>query len=117
MAKTWQRSTSHLASDKLSKAKEDSMNKSKYKEKAHRRRNLLTGAGMVLLAGLMLSCSNPMNSDSNNNDNNSGTDEPDLIAFVSERDGNQEIYRIDSNGGNLTQLTDNSANDYSPAFS
>ena len=39
------------------------------------------------------------------------------IAFVTRRDGNSEIYLMDPDGGNQTNLTNNSADDYSPAWS
>ena len=39
----------------------------------------------------------------------------DWIAFTTNRDGNQEIYRIRPDGTGLTNLTNNSANDYAPA--
>jgi Tol biopolymer transport system component len=39
------------------------------------------------------------------------------IAFVSERDGNAEIYVIDADGSHLTRLTDDPASDYCPAWS
>jgi len=40
-----------------------------------------------------------------------------LIAFVSSRDGNQEIYTMDSNGNNQLQLTDNDLYKNSPLWS
>jgi hypothetical protein len=42
-----------------------------------------------------------------------GTD--DWIAFTSNRDSNQEIYRVKPDGTGLTNLTKNPANDYSPS--
>ncbi|MFH1849881.1 MAG: DPP IV N-terminal domain-containing protein [archaeon] len=39
------------------------------------------------------------------------------IAFVSDRDGNNEIYVMDANGKNQTRITHNSANDYNPSWS
>jgi hypothetical protein len=36
---------------------------------------------------------------------------PGKIVFTSERDGNAEIYVMDSNGTNVTRLTDNPAFD------
>ena len=39
------------------------------------------------------------------------------IAFVSERDGNSEIYVINSDGSGLTNLTNNPAQDHAPAWS
>jgi len=39
------------------------------------------------------------------------------IAFVSNRDGNYEIYVMDADGSNQTRLTNNSANDLEPSFS
>ena len=38
----------------------------------------------------------------------------DWIAFTTNRDGNQEIYKIKPDGSGLTNLTKNPANDYSP---
>lgn len=39
------------------------------------------------------------------------------IAFVSNRDGNLEIYRMDADGSHVTRLTQNPANDTNPAWS
>ena len=39
------------------------------------------------------------------------------IAFMSQRDGNPEIYVMDVDGGNLRRLTDNSDKDFSPSWS
>lgn len=39
------------------------------------------------------------------------------IAFVSDRDGNEEIYVTDSSSRNQTNLTNDPANDWSPAWS
>ena len=39
------------------------------------------------------------------------------IAFVSERDGNYEIYVMDADGGNQRRLTNNSDGDWSPSWS
>ncbi len=39
------------------------------------------------------------------------------IAFVSDRDGNAEIYVMDADGSNPTRLTNNNANDESPVWS
>src|SRR5438874_87991 len=39
------------------------------------------------------------------------------IAFVSRRDGNSEIYLMEPDGSNQTNLTNNSANDFAPAWS
>ena len=38
------------------------------------------------------------------------------IAFVSDRDGNFEIYIMNIDGSGVTRLTDNVANDYNPSF-
>lgn len=39
------------------------------------------------------------------------------IAFVTDRDGNQEIYKMDADGSNLVNLTANPAEDSNPAWS
>ena len=39
------------------------------------------------------------------------------IAFVSDRDGNAEIYSMDTDGGGQTRLTEDAGEDYSPAWS
>ena len=39
------------------------------------------------------------------------------IAFVSERDGNSEIYVINSDGSGLTNVTNHPAQDHVPAWS
>lgn len=39
------------------------------------------------------------------------------IVFASRRDGNNEIYVMDSNGDQLKRLTNNSADDFAPAWS
>ena len=36
------------------------------------------------------------------------------IAFVSERDGNREIYVMNADGSGLARLTDNPADDFTP---
>ena len=42
---------------------------------------------------------------------------PGKIAFASDRDGNFEIYVMDADGGGQIRLTENSGEDYSPAWS
>ena len=42
---------------------------------------------------------------------------PNLIAFISNRDYNYEVYVMDPEGGNVRRLTDNSWDDYGPAWS
>ncbi|MCM3869222.1 MAG: DUF4214 domain-containing protein [Pyrinomonadaceae bacterium] len=39
------------------------------------------------------------------------------IAFVSDRDGNAEIYTMDADGGGQTRLTEEAGEDHSPAWS
>ena len=39
------------------------------------------------------------------------------IAFVSDRNGNDEIYVMDADGGNQRRLTKNRHDDYSPSWS
>jgi Tol biopolymer transport system component len=41
----------------------------------------------------------------------------DKIAFVSDRDGNQEIYVMNADGSGVTRLTNNPAEDHSPVWS
>jgi len=38
------------------------------------------------------------------------------VTFVSDRDGNNEIYRMTTNGGNVTRLTDNEVDDREPTM-
>src|SRR6185312_15638991 len=42
---------------------------------------------------------------------------PGKIAFASDRDGNFEIYVMDTDGGGQIRLTENAGEDYSPAWS
>ena len=39
------------------------------------------------------------------------------IAFVSDRDGNWEIYAIENDSGNVIRLTENPADDWHPSWS
>ena len=39
------------------------------------------------------------------------------IAFISHRDGNDEIYVMNADGSGLTNLTNNRANDGAPSWS
>ena len=39
------------------------------------------------------------------------------IAFVSDRDGNDEIYLMDADGSNVTRVTTNPAHDWLPTWS
>lgn len=48
---------------------------------------------------------------------NISVDEDGQIAFVSDRDGNPEIYVINTDGSAATRYTDNPAGDYAPAWS
>lgn len=45
------------------------------------------------------------------------TSNPQLIAFVSKRDGNDEIYVVNADGSGLTNLTNHPADDVSPVWS
>ncbi|NJP05927.1 MAG: hypothetical protein HC837_10040 [Chloroflexaceae bacterium] len=49
--------------------------------------------------------------------NESLLEETDQILFVSDRDGNQEIYRANADGSGLARLTDNRAADTDPIWS
>ncbi len=42
---------------------------------------------------------------------------PGSVAFISERDGNDEIYVIDTDGSNQVNLTNNAAHDFGPVWS
>lgn len=44
-------------------------------------------------------------------------DYQDSIVFVSDRDGDNDIYLMDSDGGNVTRLTENNDDDSSPRWS
>jgi WD40 repeat protein len=46
-----------------------------------------------------------------------GQDYPEQLVFVSDRDGNSEIYVMQSDGSNQVRLTRNTAEDYAPAYS
>ena len=46
-----------------------------------------------------------------------GSSSRDLIAFVSNVDGDQEIYLLDPDNGEVTQLTDNQVRDFNPRVS
>lgn len=50
-------------------------------------------------------------------DNCRYTPNPEKIAFVSNRDGNYEIYVMNANGTNINRLTNNTAIDNFPSFS
>ena len=69
----------------------------------HRRYNLahFILAGVVVLGLTMLMV---------------GVDVQAQITFVSERDGNQEIYVMDADGGNVQNLTNNPHHDTDPAW-
>ena len=42
---------------------------------------------------------------------------PNNVAFVSDRDGNQEIYTMNADGSGVTRLTNNEAWDSMPSWS
>jgi Tol biopolymer transport system component len=77
--------------------------------------------GIVLPATLLSSCTCNCSPD---NDGVGGDWNPDLvgvipsrIVFASDHSGNYEIYMMDDDGSNLTNLTNNPANDSSPTWS
>ena len=39
------------------------------------------------------------------------------LLFTSDRDGNRDVYTVDPDGGRLTRLTTDDANDYAPSWS
>ena len=46
----------------------------------------------------------------------SGSSEIGKIAFYSTRDGNAEIYVMDADGNSQTNISNNSSDDYQPAW-
>ena len=44
-------------------------------------------------------------------------EQKEIIAFASDRDGDAEIYIMNADGSNVVQLTNNTADDYSPQWS
>ena len=78
------------------------------------RRWLVALSGLVAVALFLVACGS---------DDASTGAEPEaggasgLIAFDSDRDGDEEVYVMDADGGNVRQFTDNPAIDRSPAFS
>ena len=38
------------------------------------------------------------------------------IAFISDRDGNEELYVMNADGSDVTRLTDNASRDFAPHF-
>jgi len=41
---------------------------------------------------------------------------PQWIAFISDRDGNYEIYKMRADGSQVTRLTNNLAEDWAPSW-
>jgi Tol biopolymer transport system component len=85
-----------------------------------------TLVGLVLaLASLLNGLALPVSSRASHlNNSKPQQDQPDApapatakIAFSSDRDGNFEIYTMDADGGGLTRLTENTAEDFSPTWS
>jgi len=64
------------------------------------------GFFILVLLSITIGCTSEPNSCSS-----------DRVAFVSNRDGNFEIYMVDIDGNNLTRLTNHSARDVLPVFS
>src|SRR3990172_2669287 len=69
----------------------------------------VAAAGLGVLA--VLAAAQPSRADNNNN-NRAG-----LIAFLSLRTGNEEIWVMNGDGANPVQLTNNPGNDIFPAWS
>ena len=67
----------------------------------------------------LLNPSAPINLTNHFRDDESPAWSPDgrRLAFVSDRDGNDEIYVMDANGDNLTRLTNNDSPDWRPVWS
>lgn len=67
----------------------------------------------ILILVVTVSCN-----ESKQKDNTNSTDAAhEKIAFVTNRDGNSEIYVMDSDGKSLENLTNNDSLDYSPSWS
>jgi S1-C subfamily serine protease len=64
-------------------------------------------------------CTNVRQITHNNDSDSAPTWSPDSsrIAFVSERDGDNEIWVMDADGENVTQVTDNDFDDFAPVWS
>ncbi len=59
----------------------------------------------------------PLNNSPQDDDNPRFSPDGSKVAFVSNRDGNYEIYVCDADGGNLQRLTDNTVTDGWPSWS
>ena len=74
---------------------------------------------MAMIAALFVTACNPILTESKMPDPGveSAYNCCEKIAFVSDREGNKDIYIMDTDGSNVARLTDNSADDYSPYWS
>ena len=74
---------------------------------------------VVAVAALLLTACNPIVAESKMPDPGveSAYNCCEKIAFVSDREGNKDIYVMDPDGSNVVRLTDHSADDYSPDWS
>ena len=85
---------------------------------------MLVGLTLAALLGSFLPPAHSIGTAAAANRNNSPQETPKVnalgtseIAFASDRDGNFEIYAMDADGGGLRRLTENTAEDFSPAWS
>jgi Tol biopolymer transport system component len=76
-----------------------------------------TGKWQLFLLGLTSGKSTAVTTDTFNNNFPDWNAKNDLIAFVSDRDGNEEIYTVKNDGKGLRRITNSAARDIHPYFS
>ena len=83
-------------------------------------RMLMSSTITILLFGIFVSCSYLENNTSEMSSSTSTigfSGNSSMIVFESDRDGNTEIYVMNTDGSNETRLTHNDAQDISPSWS